>query len=456
VSTGPTAYLLERAWVDGAVADDVLVTIEDGRFTSVTPAVRNSRFPDEASYGKREFHRVPGETHRLPGLTLPGLANCHSHAFHRALRGRTQGERGTFWTWREQMFAVAGRLDPDAYFALARATYGEMAAAGITSVGEFHYLHHQPDGTPYDDPNAMGRALVAAAREAGVRIALLDTCYLSSGFGEPPQGVQVRYSDGDADRWATRLHALTPDDTTVIGAAVHSVRAVPDDQLRTVVEASTGRPLHVHVSEQTAENDDCVAAYGATPTQLLADHGVLGPLTTAVHATHLTEDDIAHLGGTGTHACLCPTTERDLGDGVGPSRRLHDAGSPLTLGSDSHAVIDLFEEMRAVEMDERLAARTRGHWTAGELLAAATSTGHASLGFPDAGAISVGQRADLVTIDTGSARTAGAGADADTAVFAATAADVTHVVADGRITFRDDDRERVGRDLADAIAGTWA
>ncbi|MCW2851361.1 MAG: formimidoylglutamate deiminase, partial [Nocardioides sp.] len=152
----------------------------------------------------------------------------------------------------------------------------------------------------------------------------------------------------------------------------------------------------------------------------------------------------------------CPTTERDLGDGVGPSRRLHDAGSPLTLGSDSHAVIDLFEEMRAVEMDERLAARTRGHWTAGELLAAATSTGHASLGFPDAGAISVGQRADLVTIDTGSARTAGTGADADTAVFAATAADVTHVVADGRITFRDDDRERVGRDLADAIAGTWA
>jgi formiminoglutamate deiminase len=456
VSTGPTAYLLERAWVDGAVADDVLVTIEDGRFTSVTPAVRNSRFPDVASYGKREFHRVPGETHRLPGLTLPGLANCHSHAFHRALRGRTQRERGTFWTWREQMYAVAGRLDPDTYHQLARATYGEMAAAGITSVGEFHYLHHQPDGTPYDDPNAMGLALVEAAGEAGVRIALLDTCYLSSGFGEPPEGVQARYSDGDAYRWATRLHALTPDDTTVIGAAVHSVRAVPDDQLRTVVEASTGRPLHVHVSEQTAENDDCVAAYGATPTQLLADHGVLGPLTTAVHATHLTEDDIEHLGATGTHACLCPTTERDLGDGVGPSRRLHDGGSPLTLGSDSHAVIDLFEEMRAVEMDERLAVRTRGHWTAGELLAAATTTGHASLGFPDAGAIAVGQRADLVTLDTGSARTAGTGADAHTAVFAATAADVTHVVADGRVTFCDDDRERVGLDLADAIARTWA
>lgn len=354
------------------------------------------------------------------------------------------------------MYDVAGRLDPDSYHRLARATYAEMAAAGITTVGEFHYLHHQPDGTPYDDPNAMGLALVEAAREAGVRIALLDTCYLSSGFGEPPQGAQVRYSDGDAGRWAERVALLRPDDATVVGAAVHSVRAVPADQLAAVVEASAGRPLHVHLSEQTAENDACRAAHGVTPTRLLADHGVLGPLTTAVHATHLTDEDVALIGGAGARACFCPTTERDLGDGVGPSRRLHDAGSPLTLGSDSHAVIDLFEEMRAVEMDERLATRTRGHWTAAELLAAATTTGHAGLGFPDAGAIAVGQRADLVTLDTASARTAGTGADAHTAVFAATAADVVHVVADGRVTFRDDDRERVGRDLADAIESTWA
>ncbi|WP_308189698.1 formimidoylglutamate deiminase [Nocardioides sp. cx-169] len=454
--TGPASYLLERAWVDGAVVDDVLVTIEAGRFTGVTRGARNSRLPDEALSGNREFHRAPGETHRLPGLTLPGLANCHSHAFHRALRGRTQRERGTFWTWREQMYALAGRLGPDSCFALARATYGEMAAAGITSVGEFHYLHHQPDGTPYDDPNAMGHALVAAAREAGVRIALLDTCYLSSGFGAPPRGAQVRYCDGDAERWAARVARLRPDDTTVVGAAIHSVRAVPDDQLRTVVEASAGRPLHVHVSEQTAENDDCVAAYGATPTQLLAEHGVLGPLTTAVHATHLTEDDVARLGGTGTHACLCPTTERDLGDGVGPSRHLRDAGSPLTLGSDSHAVVDLFEEMRAVELDERLATRTRGHWAAAELLAAATATGHASLGFADAGAIAVGQRADLVTVDTASPRTAGTGADAHTAVFAATAADVTHVVADGQVIYEQGDGARVGHDLAATIERIWA
>ena len=145
---------------------------------------------------------------RVPGLTIPGLANCHSHAFHRALRGRTQRGRGTFWTWREQMYAVAERLDPDSYLALATATYKEMVASGITSVGEFHYLHHQPDGTPYDDPNAMGHALQQAAQDAGLRIRLLDTCYLSSGFGDPPQGVQRRFSDGTADAWAERVQDL--------------------------------------------------------------------------------------------------------------------------------------------------------------------------------------------------------------------------------------------------------
>jgi cytosine/adenosine deaminase-related metal-dependent hydrolase len=179
-------------------------------------------------------------------------------------------------------------------------------------------------------------------------------------------------------------------------------------------------------------------------------------MTTAVHATHLTSDDIAHLGANRTHACFCPTTERDLGDGVGPSRRLHDAGSPLTLGSDSHAVIDLFEEMRAVEMDERLATHQRGHWTAAELLATATATGHRSLGFPDAGEIKVGHRADLVTLDSTSPRTAGTGADEGTAVFAATAADVTQVMVDGRVVFELGDREQIGRDLADVIGRLWA
>jgi formiminoglutamate deiminase len=426
-----SAYLLERAWVAGAVRDDVLVEIEDGRFVTVAAGASAP---------------VP----RLAGLTLPGLANAHSHAFHRALRGRTQRERGTFWTWREQMYDVAGRLDPDSYRRLAAAAYREMAAAGITTVGEFHYLHHQPGGTPYDDPNAMGLALVEAAREAGIRIALLDTCYLSSGFGRPVTRAQLRYCDRSADDWAARTAQLRRQDMPHLatGAAIHSVRAVPREQLATVVEAASGRPLHVHLSEQRQENDDCAAAYGVTPTRLLADAGALGPHTTVVHATHLTDDDVATLGRTRTTACFCPTTERDLGDGIGPSRALHEAGARLSLGSDSHAVVDLFEEMRAVELDERLTTERRGHWSAAELLAAGTR--HDSLGFPDAGRIEVGARADLVTIATDTPTTAGTGADEQTAVFAATAADVTHVVVDGRVAY-DGDRAAVGRVLAREI-----
>jgi formiminoglutamate deiminase len=354
------------------------------------------------------------------------------------------------------MYAVAGRLDPDTYFTLARATYREMAAAGITCVGEFHYLHHQPDGTPYDDPNAMGVALIEAAREAGIRITLLDTCYLSSGFGEPPQGAQVRYADRDATAWAVRVASLADSEQTRIGAAVHSVRAVPAEQLPTIAEsAGDDQPLHVHLSEQVAENQGSVAAYARTPTEVLADHGILGPTTSAVHATHLTDEDVKLLGDTRTHACFCPTTERDLGDGIGPSRKLHEAGAPLTLGSDSHAVIDLFEEMRAVELDERLATQQRGHWSAAELLAAATTSGHRSLGWDGAGAIAVDARADLVTIDTASPRTAGTGRDEAGVVFAATAADVTQVMVDGRVVVGPDDREEIGRELDDVIGRIW-
>jgi formiminoglutamate deiminase len=424
-----TSYLLERAWVDGAVQDDVLVEIEEGRLRRV------------------EVGGAGGTG--LPGLTIPGLANCHSHAFHRALRGRTQRERGTFWTWREQMYAVAGRLDPDAYLRLATAVYREMAATGITTVGEFHYLHHQPDGTPYDDPNAMGHALIQAAADAGIRISLLDAAYLSSGFGRPVQGVQVRYSDGDAESWRARVDLLEPTDRAVVGAAIHSVRAVPRDGLPLV----TGQPLHVHLSEQRAENEECLATYGLTPTGLLHEAGALGPTTTAVHGTHLTDEDIRVLGQKETNVCFCPTTERDLGDGIGPSRRLHEAGSPITLGSDSHAVIDLFEEMRALELDERLATEQRGHWTAAELLA--TATAHGSLGFEDAGAIAVGQRADLVTLDTATPRTAGTGADEHTAAYAAAAADVVQVVCDGRVVYAKGDEVEIGRELDAAIQELW-
>ncbi|QIK75118.1 formimidoylglutamate deiminase [Nocardioides piscis] len=435
-----TTYLLERALLPDGVHDDVLVDVVDGRFAAVEPGV------------------LASAAERLPGLTIPGLANTHSHAFHRALRGRTQHERGSFWTWREQMYAVAERLDPDSYLTLATAVFREMVAAGITCVGEFHYLHHRPDGRPYDDPNAMGLALVEAARVAGLRITLLDTLYLSSGFGAPPEGVQVRYADASAHAWRDRVDALTPTDTAIVAGALHSVRALPADPgntLALLADWATDRPLHVHLSEQVAENDGCRSAHGVTPTRLLADHGLLGPLTSAVHATHLSEEDIALLGGATAFVSFCPTTERDLGDGVGPSRRLADAGARLTLGSDSHAVIDLFEEMRAVELDERLVSQQRGHWQASELVEAATVSGHASLGWADAGSIEVGQRADLVTLDTQSPRTAGTGSDEHTVVFAAVAEDVVSTMVDGRFVFSAGERGEVGHALAQAIGRIW-
>ncbi|MFG2173235.1 formimidoylglutamate deiminase [Streptomyces niveus] len=430
-----TTYWLEHAWLDTHVEPGVSVTVADGRITGV-------RTGDDTP--------PPGAT-VLRGLTLPGLANTHSHAFHRALRGKVQVGSGTFWTWREMMYRVATRLTPDTYHELARAVYAEMALAGITSVGEFHYMHHAPGGTPYDNPNAMGEALIAAAGDAGIRITLLDTAYLSSGIskrrgGKPPDRHQVRFSDGTAHAWAERVSALadryTKDDEHVrIGAAVHSVRAVPAEQLSTVAEwaEARGTPLHVHLSEQTAENDACLATHDRTPARLLADHGVLGPRTTAVHSTHLTDDDIALLGSTRTGTCMCPTTERDLADGIGPAARLQHAGSPLSLGSDSHAVIDIFEEARALELNERLRTRTRGHWTAAALLTAATADGHAALGRPEAGRIERGALADLVTIALDSVRTVGQvpRLGAEIAVFAATAADVRHTIVGGRHLVRD-------------------
>ncbi|MET9294919.1 formimidoylglutamate deiminase [Streptomyces sp. NPDC003077] len=420
-------YWLEHAWLDPAVEPGVVVTVDRdrGRITAVRKDV-----PDPP----------PGAV-VLRGLTVPGLANAHSHAFHRALRGTVQVGSGTFWTWREHMYQVSAALTPESYYTLARAVYAEMALAGITCVGEFHYLHHGPGGTRYDDPNAMGQALTEAAADAGIRITLLDTAYLSSGFGAPPNHHQLRFSDGTADAWAERASALKESGHVRIGAAVHSVRAVPAAQLGTVAAWARERraPLHVHLSEQTAENDACLEAHGRTPTQLLADHGVLGRRTTAVHATHLTDTDIGLLGGSTTGVCMCPTTERDLADGIGPATQLDAAGSPLSLGSDSHAVIDLLEEARAMELDERLRTRTRGHWTAAALLRAATADGHAALGWPEAGRLETGALADFTTVALDSVRTAGPlpRLGVETAVFAGTSADIRHTVVAGRHVVRD-------------------
>ena len=472
----------ETAWLgpNAPLAADVLIEAQGDRFTAVAA--------DTAAA------LVPPGTVRLPGLTLPGLANAHSHAFHRALRGGAAGSaatgngatRGaaagtgagtgagtlgdTFWTWRDRMYSVAGRLDPGTYFALARAVYAEMALAGITCVGEFHYLHHGPGGKRYRDPNEMGRVLIAAAAAAGLRITLLDACYLAGGFlpgGEPLPltGVQLRFGDGSAAAWSERVSGFTRDSLGMVapharlGAAIHSVRAVPPDQVPEVMAWSHahGAPVHAHLSEQPLENAECRAAFGATPAEVLYAAGALGPRSTMVHATHLTSYDIELLGGSRSTVCMCPITEADLADGVGPAPALAAAGSPLSLGSDGHSVIDLVEEARWLELSQRLVSRQRGQFTPAEQAAAATASGHACLGWPDAGEIVPGAYADLVTVPLGSARLAGgAGADPLAALFAAgTGADIRHVVASGVDVVRDGRHllvDDVPRALADAIS----
>jgi len=409
--------------LEDEICDDVLVTVLDGRVDRVEVGVR----------------APAGATH-LPGLTLPGFANAHSHAFHRALRGRVQAERGTFWTWRNVMYRAAERLDPDSYHRLARAVFAEMACAGMTVVGEFHYVHHSTDGTPYADPNAMGLALLSAAEDAGMRITLLDAVYFHSGLDgaghRAPEGVQHRFTDGTVDAWRARVGDLVVNDRQLVGAAIHSVRAVDLEAMSHVADWArrNSAPIHAHVSEQQAENEQCRAAFGCTPTELLDERGVLDTNFTAVHATHLSASDIERLGSCQCTVCMCPTTERDLGDGIGPTAELVAAGAALCLGSDSHAVIDQMEEARAVELDERLRSESRGVHSARELVHMATLAGHRSLGWDDAGSITVGSRADLVTIDLRSVRTAGTPPEqsVEAAVFASTSADVRSVVIDGK------------------------
>ena len=402
-----SALWCELAWLGGDEPEaGVLVEIEDGRITAV---------------GARA--EPPAGAERLTGLTIPGLANAHSHAFQRALRGRTQAGTGSFWTWREQMYALADTLDPDSYLPLARATFAEMALAGITVVGEFHYLHR--------GGNAMGEAVIQAAAEAGVRLTLLDACYLRGGLD--------CFRDRGPGAWAARVDELRESETVRIGAAIHSVRAVDADSARSVAEwaAERGAPLHAHVSEQPAENEACLDENGFTPTVTLAEAGAVSPAFTAVHATHLTETDITLLGF--ARVCLCPTTERDLADGIGPARRLREAGSKLCVGSDSQAAIDLFEEARAIELDERLATGVRGSHSPASLLEAATAGGYESLGWPGGGRIAADAPADLATISLDGVALAGTRFDdaIAAAVFAAGARDVRHVMVAGRWIVRD-------------------
>ena len=448
-----TRYWCELAWLGGPeAAPGVVIEVDGDRIVSVASG-RGS---------------PPRRAIELSGLTIPALANAHSHAFHRALRGRTHGGEGTFWTWRYAMYRVAANLDPESYYLLARATFAEMALAGVGVVGEFHYIHHRPEGGRYEDPNAIGLSLVAAARDAGIRLTLLDTLYLHGGFDPgsrsgylPPAPEQARFSDGSVEAWTRRVAQLKeriPGPGTKVGAAIHSVRAVdpPSMQVAALWAAENGMPLHVHVSEQPAENEHCLAVHRRTPTEVLSAAGALGPDTTLVHATHLSERDVALIGDAGATCCICPTTERDLADGIARTEELVRAGATLCLGSDSHAVIDLLEEARAVELGQRLVTNRRGIHPTGTLGSMATVNGYGALGWKDAGVIGPGHLADFASVRLDSVRLAGTGAGSAFAatVFAASSPDVHHLVVGGRPIVVDGDH--VSIDVPDELGAAIA
>jgi len=371
----------------------------------------------------------PGDV-RL-GTVVPGAANAHSHAFHRALRGRTHDGGGDFWTWRELMYRTAGRLTPENYGRLARAVFAEMLAAGFTAVGEFHYVHHLPDGTAY--PHEMELAIAEAAAGIGIRLTLLDTAYLAGGIGQPLSEAQARFGDGSADAYVRRWTALS-ERIPGLGAAIHSVRAVSPDDMRTILDGLPAEiPLHIHLSEQRKENEDALAAFGATPTAILERSGAISPRLSVVHATHLTDDDVRMLGAGGVSVVMCPTTEADLGDGIGPARELRDAGATLALGSDQNAVVDPFLEARGLEMQDRLRSERRGRFTLGELSRALAADGYRSLGH--AAPATVGGPLDLVEIEARSVRTLGA--EPEQLLLCATASDVQRVIVGGRLVAQD-------------------
>ncbi len=443
---GPaSSFWCERAWVGGAVVDQVRVEVDDAGLVAAVETGAARRAGDV----------------ELGGVTFPAASNAHSHAFHRILRGRTHNMGvGSFWTWREQMYAAAGALTPELYEELATAVFAEMVVAGWTSVAEFHYVHHQPDGQAYDDAHAMERALARAAIAAGIRLTLLDTCYLAGGFDAPLSAEQTRFGDSDVHAWLSRLASLREafaadfDPSQVsIGAALHSVRGVPEADLAVIAnDLPQDIPLHVHLSEQPAENEACVQATGLTPTMLLHKYGLISNRLSAVHATHLTDEDIRVLGAAGATVVMCPTTEADLADGIGPAARLRAAGATIALGTDQHAVVDPWLEMRGLEHGERLGSGERGHFTPADLHHAASDAGsHAQ--FREAPGLAVGMVCDLMTVEPASIRTAGS--RAGQLALSATAQDVKNVIVGGRILAHNEQHTELGDPgalLVEAIA----
>ncbi len=411
---------------------------------------------------------------------LPGIANLHSHAFQRAMAGlaeRMTHPSDSFWTWRETMYRMAARFDPDRLHAVAAQLYAEMLEAGYTTVCEFHYLHHAPDGRPYADPAAMSRALIAAARETGIRLTLLPVLYMTGGFDGRPLNDRQRRFGHDVDAWLRLFETLraeqddarnggmphdrmSHDGMLRVGCALHSLRAVPPDAMRAVLDALPRETrIHLHIAEQIGEVQDCLALRGDRPVRWLLNQAEVDARWTLVHATHLEMDEIVGIADRGATVAICPTTEANLGDGLFPLRDFLDAGGAWGIGSDSHVSVSPVEELRWLEYGQRLVTRhrnivaTEACPSVGErLLAGVRASAAQATGF--AAATLAGDR---VVLDPAAPQLAGATADdiADRWVFAGNRPAVATVSVGGREVVRDGrhvDRDAIAARYATAMA----
>lgn len=356
-----------------------------------------------------ESNQAPNAIRLNNRALLPGLVNAHSHAFQRVIRGRTeyrsQNTTDSFWTWREQMYAAANRLEPEDIYNVSRMAFLEMALTGITTVGEFHYIHHQRDGSHYSDPNLLSREVIRAARDVGIRIALLRVAYARAGFEKEADPRQKRFIEDSPDIYIDHFEQLLnapelKDGMAWAGVAPHSVRAVPLPYLKTIVAFANEReiPVHMHVAEQLAEVSACIEEYGRSPVALLETEGLLSPHFTAVHAIHVTPKAIAAMARTNAMVCACPTTERNLGDGIVPVDAYFNAGVAVSLGTDSQIQIDLLEDARELEYHLRLQKMERNVLASRDLFECATISGAKSIGFAG-GKLEPGAPADFFTVD---------------------------------------------------------
>jgi formimidoylglutamate deiminase len=425
---------------------------ESGYAMFVDEAGRITRFsnsPEDLAISRKLSKRA----------VVPGLINCHSHSFQRVIRGRTEhrttADRDTFWTWREAMYHAANLLSPEDIYDVARMAFLEMLISGITTVGEFHYLHNAPDGSRYEDPNLLGLQVVQAANEIGVRLAFLRTAYARAGCQRTPHPGQARFITPDPEMFLDDTEALrgvisnfSEPGFTWLGIAPHSIRAVPIEYVTNVAEYArkNSLPVHMHVAEQPGEVNECVAEYGVPPVELLHQRNVLDSSFTAVHAIHINEGEVGYLGNARAHVCACPTSERNLGDGAVPADRLMEAGAAICFGSDSNVQIDLLEDARLLEYHLRMNKLERAVLTSspGEdqlgrrLFASATESGADALKAPG-GALQVGRAADFFTVDLNDPCIAGAGRGSllNNIVFSLERSAVREVFVNGKPVIRD-------------------